>query len=209
MKSWTLCCSWLSCSSISTSHQPLVILDTHPVFHEGPSVQYMYFNEYFTCGWVCVGCVLWLWRQDDDGRVWRSFCEEGSRLGECKHSELVTLWHVVNSHFLHRNEPECFPNPYCLSCHSLGGYIKLIYSFLQAKNSTITKISQAEPLNVVSFQTLMSMFWLAWGQSRRGLRLPSLCRSEQFIENASRVCAWLKLLLTLELRDAKSNPKKH
>lgn len=162
----------------------------------------MYFNACCTCGWVCVG---WIWRQVDDGGVWRSLCEEGSRLGEP-----LTLWHIVNSYSLQsKRDTACFPNRYCLSCHSLGSYIKMIYSLLKAKNSTMTKINQLDSLNVVKLQTLMSMFSLAWWQSRRRLRLPPLCQSEQFIENTSCVCAWLKLLLTLELGDARSNHRKH
>lgn len=153
----------------------------------------------FTCGWDCVGCVLWIWPQVDDGGVWRGLCEEGSRLGECERSEPLTLWHIVSSHSLQpKRDTTCFPNHYCLSCHSLGSYIKMIYSFLRAKNSTMTKINHVDSMDVVKLQTLMSMFSLAWGRSRRGFRPPSLRRSEQFIENTSHVSAWLELLLALK-----------
>lgn len=143
------------------------------------------YSNVFTCGWVCVGGVLWFWPQVDGGRVWRNLCEEGSRQGE--HSEPLTLWHIVNSHPLQaKPDTDCFPPP-DHGCHSLGGYIKMIYSFLRAKNSDTTKINLIECSQPSDFN--VNVF--AGVRGRAGSRLPPLCGREQFIENTSHVGVWL------------------
>lgn len=157
----------------------------------------------FTCGQVYVGCVIRIWRQVDGG-VWRS---EESRLGECKHSEPLTQWHIVNSCSLQpKQQTACFPSHYCLSCHSLGSNVKIISIFLQAKNSTMTKINQVVSLNVVNFQTRQCFRWRegrAGGDWNRCAGVRNLYKTHHMS-----VPDW-KLLLSLKLRDVTSNHNRH
>lgn len=65
--------------------------------------------------------------------------------GEYEQRQPLTLAHKVSFLSLQpKRYTACFPNHYCLGCHSLGSCIKMIYTFLQAKNSTMTEINRLD-----------------------------------------------------------------